>query len=59
MAQNSVGVALNGMANTTVNATISTQTTISAGTSINFVVGATATTSLAGLVITVVLQRLS
>jgi hypothetical protein len=58
-AQNSTGIALNGTANTTVNAVITTQTVIAPGTSINAVVASTATTSLAGLNFTVVLQRLS
>jgi hypothetical protein len=58
-AQNSTGIALNGTANTTVNGVLTTQTVISAGTSINLVVGSTATTSLVGCNITVVLQRLT
>lgn len=59
VAQNATGIPLNGTANTTVNATITTQTVISAGSSINAVVASTATTSLVGLTFTVVLQRLS
>jgi hypothetical protein len=58
-AQNSTGIALNGTANTTVNAVITTQTVIAAGSSINFVVASTATTSLVGLEVTIVLQRLT
>jgi hypothetical protein len=59
VAQNSVGIGLNGTANTTVNTTITTQTAIAAGSSINLVVASTATTSLVGLEVTVVLQRLT
>lgn len=44
-------------ANTTANGTVTTQTTISAGTSVNLVPGGAATTTMAGLVVTIVLQR--
>lgn len=51
-------LSLQGTANTTINGTVTTQTTVSAGTSINLVVSNTAaTTGLVGLVITIVLQR--
>jgi hypothetical protein len=51
-------LSLQGTANTTINGTVTTQTTISAGSSLNLVVSNTAaTTSLAGLVIVIVLQR--
>ena len=53
-------LSLQGTANTTINGTITTQTVISAGSSINLVVSNTAATSgLAGLVIIVSLQRVS
>ena len=51
---------LQGTANTTINGTLTAQTTISAGSSINLVVtNDAATTGLAGLVITISLQRLT
>lgn len=51
---------LQGTANTTINATLTTQTTFGAGSSINLVVSnAAATTGLAGLVITIVRQRVT
>lgn len=51
---------LQGTANTTINGTLTTQTTISAGSSINLVVSNTAaTTGLAGFVATITLQRIS
>lgn len=51
-------LSLQGTANTTINGTVTTQTTIAAGSSLNLVVSnAAATTSLTGLVIVVVLQR--
>jgi hypothetical protein len=53
-------LSLQGTANTTINGTLTASTTVSAGTSINLVVSNTAaTTGLAGLVITVSLQRLT
>lgn len=53
-------LSLQGTANTTINATMTASTTVSAGTSINLVVSNTAaTTGLAGLEVTAVLQRLS
>jgi hypothetical protein len=46
-------------ANTTANGTITTQTSITAGTSINIVPGGASTAALVGLVVTIVLQRQS
>lgn len=60
--QTSAALTLQGTANTTINASnlISPVTTISPGSSINLVVTNTAaTTSLAGLVITITLQRIT
>jgi hypothetical protein len=48
-----------GTANTVANGTITTQTAITAGMSVNLVPGGASTASLAGLVVTIVLQRLS
>lgn len=51
---------LQGTANTSINGTLTTQTTIAAGSSINLVVSnAAATTGLVGLVITVAMQRVA
>lgn len=53
-------LALQGTANTTINDTVTTQTVIAPGASLNLVVSNTAaTTSLAGLVVTVTLQRVT
>lgn len=59
VAQQTVASSLAGTANTTVNGTISgTPTTIAAGSALNIVTGGTMT-SVAGCVVTVVLQRIS
>lgn len=51
---------LQGTANTTINGTLTTQTTVSPGQSLNFVVTNTAaTTGLAGLTISLILQRVT
>lgn len=51
---------LQGTANTTINGTVTTQTTISPGTAVNLVVtNDAATTGLVGLVVTIALQRLT
>lgn len=50
---------LQGTANTTINATLTTQTVFGAGSQINLVVASTATTSLANFALTIVLQRIT
>lgn len=52
-------LSLQGTANTTISAKPSTQTVFGTGTKISFKVGATATTGLAGLLITLTLQRIT
>jgi len=53
-------LSLQGTANTTINGTLTTQTTVSPGQSLNLVVTNTAaTTGLVGMVITVALQRIT
>lgn len=52
-------LSLQGTANTVINGTITTQTTLNAGDQVTAVVGSTATTSLANFEMTVVLQRVS
>jgi hypothetical protein len=50
---------LQGTTNTTINGTISTQTTFGAGSQVNLVVASTATTSLANFSLTLALQRVT
>jgi len=57
-AQNSTPVSLSGTANTTVNATITTQTTITAGARVNLLFAGTVT-NLANCAINVILQKIS
>lgn len=53
------GMTLQGTANTTINVVPTTQTVFGAGTSVNVVIASTATTGLAGLNVTVTMQRVT
>jgi hypothetical protein len=50
---------LQGTTNTTINGTLTTQTTFGAGSQVNLVVASTATTSLANFSLTLLLQRVT